>query len=93
MIRRTVLKKFSDREKIAFPLLSDPESKTIEAYHIRNEAAKGRAEGVPNPGTFIVDQRGSDPREALPRRVSRPPHDGSTDRGGEDRQVIPWTPE
>jgi peroxiredoxin len=44
--------------KIAFPLLSDPGSKTIEAYHIRNEAAKGRAEGVPNPGTFILDHEG-----------------------------------
>ena len=54
----TVLKKFSDREKIVFPLLSDPESKTIDAYHIRNEAAKGRAMGVPNPGTFIVDREG-----------------------------------
>ena len=53
-----VLKTFSDRMKIAFPLLSDPGSKTIEAYHIRNEAAKGRAEGVPNPGTFILDQEG-----------------------------------
>ena len=53
-----VLKKFSDGAKITFPLLSDPESKTIDAYHIRNEAAKGRAEGVPNPGTFVVDREG-----------------------------------
>jgi peroxiredoxin Q/BCP len=53
-----VLKSFSDKAKIGFPLLSDPESKTIEAYHIRNEAAKGKAEGVPNPGTFILDQSG-----------------------------------
>ena len=53
-----VLKTFSDRMKIAFPLLSDPGSKTIDAYHIRNEAAKGKAEGVPNPGTFILDQEG-----------------------------------
>ena len=53
-----VLKKFSDGAKITFPLLSDPESKTIDAYHIRNEAAKGRAMGVPNPGTFIVDREG-----------------------------------
>ena len=53
-----ILKAFSDRMKIAFPLLSDPESKTIDAYHIRNEAAKGRAEGVPNPGTFILDRHG-----------------------------------
>jgi peroxiredoxin Q/BCP len=53
-----VLKAVSDRLKIAFPLLSDPESKTIEAYHIRNEAARGKAEGVPRPGTFILDQEG-----------------------------------
>ena len=53
-----VLKASSERMKIAFPLLSDPESKTIDAYHIRNEAAKGRAEGVPNPGTFILNREG-----------------------------------
>jgi peroxiredoxin len=53
-----VLKRASDRMKITFPLLSDQGSKTIDAYHIRNEAAKGRSEGVPNPGTFIVDQQG-----------------------------------
>ena len=52
------LKTFSDRNKIAFPMLSDPESKTIDAYHIRNEAAKGKAVGVPHPGTFILDREG-----------------------------------
>jgi peroxiredoxin len=53
-----VLKRFSDKAKIGFPLLSDPASKTIEAYHIRNEAAKGKTAGVPNPGTFVLDQSG-----------------------------------
>ncbi len=53
-----VLKTASERMKITFPLLSDPESKTIDAYHIRNEAAKGKSEGVPHPGTFVVDQEG-----------------------------------
>ena len=52
------LKRFADQMKISFPLLSDPGSKMIDAYHIRNEAAKGRAEGVPNPGTFILDRDG-----------------------------------
>jgi peroxiredoxin Q/BCP len=52
------LKKFCDQAKITFPLLSDPESQTIDAYHIRNEAAKGKAVGVPNPGTFILDREG-----------------------------------
>ena len=55
---RKALKAFSDRMKIGFPLLSDPGSETIEAYHIRNKAARGKAEGVPNPGTFILDQHG-----------------------------------
>ncbi len=53
-----VLKRFSDRMKITFPLLSDPESQTIDAYHIRNGAARGKAEGVPEPGTFILDREG-----------------------------------
>jgi peroxiredoxin len=53
-----ILKTFTDRNKLAFPLLSDPESKTIEDYHIRNPAAKGKAEGVPYPGTFLVDGKG-----------------------------------
>jgi peroxiredoxin Q/BCP len=53
-----VLKRFSDQSKITFPLLSDPDSKTIDAYHIRNDAAQGKAEGVPNPGTFLVDREG-----------------------------------
>ena len=53
-----ILKAFSDRMKIAFPLLSDPGSRTIDAYHVRNESARGKAEGVPNPGTFILDREG-----------------------------------
>jgi len=53
-----VLRTASERMKITFPLLSDPESKTIDAYHIRNDAAKGKAGGVPHPGTFVLDQEG-----------------------------------
>jgi peroxiredoxin Q/BCP len=52
------LKTFSDRAQIGFPLLSDPESKMIDAYHIRNPSARGKAVGVPNPGTFILDEQG-----------------------------------
>ncbi len=61
--KQAILKKFSDKAKITFPLLSDPGSKTIEDYHILNKAAKGKAEGVPNPGTFIVDKAGRYPRK------------------------------
>jgi peroxiredoxin Q/BCP len=53
-----VLKRFSDGSKITFPLLSDPQSKTIDADHIRNESAKGKAQGVPDPGTFVLDREG-----------------------------------
>ena len=53
-----ILKTASERMKITFPLLSDSDSKTIDAYHIRNETAKGRAAGVPDPGTFILDREG-----------------------------------
>ncbi len=56
-----VLKKFSDQMKITFPLLSDPESKTIEAYHIRNEAARGKAEAAcSNPGHLHPGSAGRD---------------------------------
>ncbi len=53
-----VLKTFSDRMKITFPLLSDPESHVIDAFHVRNHEAKGRTEGIPNPGTFVLDSTG-----------------------------------
>jgi peroxiredoxin Q/BCP len=53
-----VLKKFSDQSKITFPLLSDPQSQVIDEYHLRNLSAKGRMEGVPIPGTFLLDGSG-----------------------------------
>lgn len=53
------LKRFARSSKITFPLLSDTGSKTIDAYGIRNkEAAGGRIDGVPYPGTFVIDQKG-----------------------------------
>ena len=58
MIRPPCSRSFPTASKITFPLLSDPDSKTIDAYHIRNKAAKGKAEGVPQPGTFILDREG-----------------------------------
>jgi len=53
-----ILKKFSDQSKITYPLLSDPGSQTIEDYHILNPAAKGKAEGVAHPGTYLLDSKG-----------------------------------
>ena len=53
-----VLKRASAKHGITFPLLSDPESKTIDAYKVRNEEASGGAAGVPHPTTFLVDEEG-----------------------------------
>ena len=52
------LSKFTEKNKITFPLLSDPDSKTIMAYHLTNKEAKGKAEGTPYPGTYILDKDG-----------------------------------
>jgi peroxiredoxin len=53
-----VLAKFADLRKITFPLLSDPDSKTIRAYGLLNKEAKGKIEGIPYPGTMLIDKDG-----------------------------------
>ena len=53
-----VLSKFADERKVTFPLLSDPDSHVIKAFGILNKDAKGKSEGVPNPGIFILDKEG-----------------------------------
>jgi peroxiredoxin len=49
-----ILSGFAEQKKIAFPLLSDPGSKTIEAYGILNKEGKG----IAYPGTYILDKEG-----------------------------------
>jgi hypothetical protein len=54
-----VLTHFAQRKQIAFPLLSDPESKIIDSFGIRNENIKdGFAKGVPHPGLFLLNAAG-----------------------------------
>lgn len=53
-----ILKRFATKNAIAYPLLSDPGSKTIDAYGIRNKEAPERWSGIPYPGTFIIDANG-----------------------------------
>ena len=54
-----ILKNFSDRKKLTYPLLSDPDSSMIKAFGILNEGPKsGFAVGIPHPGIFIVDSTG-----------------------------------
>ncbi len=52
------LNAFARKRGIGFPLLSDPGSKTIDAWGIRNEEAQGRTDGIPHPGTFLLDASG-----------------------------------
>ena len=55
-----VLKNFAVRRGITFPLLSDPKSAIIRSFGILNETVpkNSPAEGVPYPGTYIVDRAG-----------------------------------
>jgi peroxiredoxin len=54
-----VLSTFASQRKITFPLLSDLGSKTIIAYGLLNQEARGgRTEGIPYPGTFLLDKDG-----------------------------------
>ena len=55
-----ILKRAATKHKLAFPLLSDAGSKTIDAYGVRNREANGtRVEGIPHPATIVVDQTGT----------------------------------
>lgn len=56
----TTLKTFADARGITFPLISDQGSAIIRRYGLLNETVdpKGRAYGVPWPGTFILDRQG-----------------------------------
>lgn len=44
---------------LTFPLLSDPGSKTIEAYGILNEEGRGKGAGLPHPAIFVIDGDGT----------------------------------
>ncbi len=54
-----ILKFFSDRRKIDFPLLSDPESKIIRMYQVLNSEAIGPNTGMARPGYFFIDPKGN----------------------------------
>ena len=49
-----VLAGFARDKAIAFPLLSDAGSKTIDAYGIRDPSGNG----YPHPETFLIDREG-----------------------------------
>jgi peroxiredoxin len=53
-----ILKYFSDRRKIEFSLLSDPDSQIIRSYKVLNSEGAGRDLGMARPGYFFVDTGG-----------------------------------
>jgi len=50
-----ILKSFSDRHKIEYPMLGDPDSKIIKAYGVFNPEATGMQKGFARPGYFFID--------------------------------------
>ena len=53
-----ILKDFSDRRGITYPMLSDTESKIIRAFGILNPEGKGFAAGIPYPGIYYISPDG-----------------------------------
>jgi peroxiredoxin len=58
--RRLAEKIASDgRGEVAFPLLSDPKSRTIDAYGLRDPAYAGQeTDGIPRPAVYVIDKTG-----------------------------------
>ena len=52
------IKKFARRRKINVPILSDVESKTINAYEMRALTTVGDQTGSARHGSFVIDQSG-----------------------------------
>jgi peroxiredoxin len=47
------------RGEVTFPLLSDPGSRIIDRYALRDEAYAGKKEdGIPHPAVFVLDAKG-----------------------------------
>ena len=53
-----ILKDFSVRKGIAYPMLSDTNSKIIRAFGILNPEGKGFAAGIPYPGIYYISADG-----------------------------------
>ena len=54
------LARFAGRQNIAYTLLSDPESKIIDGFGLRNTdfGPESIAHGVPHPAIFLIDAKG-----------------------------------
>jgi AhpC/TSA family/Disulphide bond corrector protein DsbC len=54
-----ILKDFSDRQHISYPLLADPDSAIIRSFGVLNEEATGFSRGMAHPGYFYLGRDGS----------------------------------
>ncbi len=52
------VKRFAERRKINVPILSDSDSRTIEAYAMRAVSGSGQQLGSSQHGTFVIDGSG-----------------------------------
>lgn len=55
---QAILKEFSARKGITYPMLSDSGSKIIRAFGILNPEGKGFAAGIPYPGIYLISPDG-----------------------------------
>lgn len=55
-----VLAKFAAERKVGWTLLSDPQSKVIDGWQLRDPAYPpgNRAHGVPRPAIYVIDRKG-----------------------------------
>lgn len=55
-----MLAKFAAERKVEWPLLSDPKSKVIDGWQLRDPAYPpgNRANGVPLPAVYVIDRQG-----------------------------------
>lgn len=53
-----ILQAFAQRKGLHFTLLSDPDSKIIDAFGIRNTEAKGTEAGIPIPNYYLIGADG-----------------------------------
>lgn len=60
-VSREFAKKIASDGKgeVGFPLLSDPEHRTIDAYGLRDPAYEGqKVYGIPHPAVYVIDKQG-----------------------------------
>lgn len=60
-VSRTFAEKLASdgKGRIGFPLLSDPDHKTIDAYGLLDPAYVGqKSYGIPHPAVYVIDKNG-----------------------------------